>query len=444
MPLCQELISGGVDTEKLNMQQLTPPSAGATTVIPDALEGSQSRFILYIGHFSRKMHPRMLERDFLGINLASSFKSYLLLEKLAQSHARAEQDGGLPFALPEAIVTDLVLPDGDAFSLFRQLRNLPQLNSVPFIVMAENSDEEAEHRALSVGIDDFYVGKVDPKDLQTRIEFLNAHHPHDRWQHNDDPFAVFRIPRWKRAFDLVFASMLLLVLSPLMLLIALLIKLESRGEVIYVSKRAGTGYRVFDFYKFRSMRVGAEKELVRLMHLNQYEPDVFTELAIHEKCVNCLVNGNLCEDMVSILGRDLCREEWDSARNRHQEERRRTSFIKLEDDPRVTRLGRFLRNSSLDELPQLFNVLKGDMSIVGNRPLPLYEAEFLTTDQWARRFLAPAGITGLWQVKRRGNGNYSEEERKRLDAAYAMNSGFWSDMKILVQTIPVLFQHKSV
>jgi lipopolysaccharide/colanic/teichoic acid biosynthesis glycosyltransferase len=121
------------------------------------------------------------------------------------------------------------------------------------------------------------------------------------------------------------------------------------------------------------------------------------------------------------------------------------TFIKIENDPRITRIGRFIRNTSIDELPQLYNVLKGDMSIVGNRPLPMYEAEKITTDQFALRFIAPAGITGLWQVTKRGKGGpMSEEERMELDNQYAKTYSFWNDIKLILKTIPALFQKENV
>jgi lipopolysaccharide/colanic/teichoic acid biosynthesis glycosyltransferase len=120
------------------------------------------------------------------------------------------------------------------------------------------------------------------------------------------------------------------------------------------------------------------------------------------------------------------------------------TFIKIKDDPRITKVGRFIRNTSIDELPQLFNVLKGDMSIVGNRPLPLYEAEKLTTDRFSLRFLAPAGITGLWQVTKRGKGEMSEEARMELDNDYARDYSFRRDISLILRTIPALFQKENV
>jgi lipopolysaccharide/colanic/teichoic acid biosynthesis glycosyltransferase len=130
--------------------------------------------------------------------------------------------------------------------------------------------------------------------------------------------------------------------------------------------------------------------------------------------------------------------------NQYGENSKNGVFFKIKDDPRITRFGQFLRNTSLDEIPQLFNVLRGDMSLVGNRPLPLYEAEKLTKDQIAWRFLAPAGITGLWQITKRGKDNMSPDERIALDMEYAMKNSFWLDMKILLSTFPALLQKEKV
>ena len=110
----------------------------------------------------------------------------------------------------------------------------------------------------------------------------------------------------------------------------------------------------------------------------------------------------------------------------------------------MTKVGRFIRKTSIDELPQLFNVLRGDMSIVGNRPLPLYEAENLTSEDMAYRFMAPAGMTGLWQVTRRGEGQMLGEERIQLDVVYAKEHSFWNDVKIVLKTPFVLIQKENV
>lgn len=204
----------------------------------------------------------------------------------------------------------------------------------------------------------------------------------------------------KRLIDIVLSSIAILFFLPLFIVIAIAIKLESKGKgpVFYASFRAGRGFKIFKFYKFRTMVPDADQKLNELAELNMYES-----------------NDNEI-----------------------------TAFFKVMNDPRITKVGSFLRNSSLDELPQFFNVLKGDMSIVGNRPLPLYEAASLTTDEWAERFMAPAGITGLWQISKRGKENMSTEERIALDIQYARNHSLKEDLLIMLKTPTALIQKSNV
>jgi len=125
--------------------------------------------------------------------------------------------------------------------------------------------------------------------------------------------------------------------------------------------------------------------------------------------------------------------------------KKENAFVKFEKDPRITKVGRFIRKYSIDELPQFVNILKGDMSVVGNRPLPLYEAELLTNDEYIDRFLAPAGLTGLWQVSKRGGaGEMSAEERKLIDIKYANEFSFWLDIKIIFKTFTAFIQKENV
>jgi lipopolysaccharide/colanic/teichoic acid biosynthesis glycosyltransferase len=136
----------------------------------------------------------------------------------------------------------------------------------------------------------------------------------------------------------------------------------------------------------------------------------------------------------------IASKEW--AINATEEQKK--AFVKFKNDPRITRIGKFIRNTSIDELPQLVNVLKGDMSLVGNRPLPPYEAAVLTADESIGRFLAPAGITGLWQVTERGKANTSAKSRKQLDVFYAKSFSFLMDLRILVKTPLAALQQENV
>ncbi|MDP5093358.1 MAG: sugar transferase [Polaribacter sp.] len=259
------------------------------------------------------------------------------------------------------------------------------------------------------------------------------------------------MPLSKRIFDIVVASTVLLIASPFLLLIILAIRLESKGKVYYISKRVGR--KTFDFYKLRSMRTGSDELLKKLAaEKNQYKKEeVKSEVNLLDiPCPKCsaLPEGETCSPIMYIDTHQIC-DYWFNIQKR-EAAKSNSTFVKIVDDPRITKVGKFIRNTSIDELPQLINVLKGDMSIVGNRPLPVYEAEMLTGDDLSKRFLAPPGITGLWQVELRGKGGkMSEEERMRLDNEYADqfvgdNYSFWYDIKLILRTIPALFQSDTV
>ena len=242
---------------------------------------------------------------------------------------------------------------------------------------------------------------------------------------------TFRLPLWKRTFDVLFAGTAVIILSPLLIGTAVAIRLESKGKIIYKSQRVGSNYQIFNFLKFRSMYTNADKRLKELNALNQYQIE---EVESSDEGPEIRFD-DLSDDFV-ISEEDFLKKK---------EKTKQNTFVKLENDPRVTRVGRFIRKYSIDELPQLFNILKGDMSIVGNRPLPLYEAELLTSDAYIDRFMAPSGLTGLWQVEKRGDaGKMSAEERKQLDIKYARDFSFWLDMKIIFKTLTAFVQKENV
>ena len=236
----------------------------------------------------------------------------------------------------------------------------------------------------------------------------------------------------KRTFDMLAALIALILLSPILIIVALIIKIESKGPIFYKSKRVGQHYKVFDFYKFRSMRTDADKLLAQMQHLNQYD----NQESLEEKA-NIQINESEGEMLFSDEG-------WVSEDTWLTKQEKAQPFLKITNDPRITRIGKFIRSSSIDELPQLINVLKGDMSLVGNRPLPVYEAEHLTTDEAIYRYAAPAGITGLWQVTERGKSGVSADSRKRLDVEYAQSYSFKLDLWILLKTPIATLQQENV
>ncbi len=340
----------------------------------------------------------------------------------------------------DVVISFKSMESASGISLMNMLRTIRQ--ETIFIFYQDKISENLRLQAVKEKVSDVFDRTFTSEMMIRRVEFLlkyaNLHQvaqPHSRQENR------FRLPLYKRTFDIIFSGLLILALSPFFLLIALLIKLESPGPVIYYSLRVGTGYRIFRFYKFRSMRQDADKLLKSINHLNQYSKEGNQE-AVAEigKCSFCLENQRECHAKLIADGKEYCEFLY----QQKGEKEEGPTFIKIKNDPRITRIGRIIRNTSIDELPQLFNVLMGDMSIVGNRPLPLYEAEKLTTDQFSQRFNAPAGITGLWQISKRGKGKMTEEERIALDNQYAGSFSLWLDIQILFKTFSALIQKENV
>jgi lipopolysaccharide/colanic/teichoic acid biosynthesis glycosyltransferase len=240
---------------------------------------------------------------------------------------------------------------------------------------------------------------------------------------------------FKRIFDVSASSVLILLLSPLFLAVVIALKIESpRAPVIYTSKRVGRYYKVFGFIKFRSMRPDSDRLLAQMQHLNQYK-------TVTDKQVVAPVKTMQLNDIQLFSDEGWMPESQILEAERQSNEK---PFLKISNDPRITKVGHFIRNTSIDELPQLINVLRGDMSLVGNRPLPLYEAEQLTTDESVERFSAPAGITGLWQVTDRGKKGVSADSRKQLDVEYARRYSMALDFWILFKTPLAALQSDNV
>lgn len=198
---------------------------------------------------------------------------------------------------------------------------------------------------------------------------------------------VCRIPAWKRVVDVVGASAALIVFAPVLVAAILAIKLTSRGPVLFKQTRVGLGGQPFTMYKLRSMVIDAEARKSELLHMNDRQGPAF----------------------------------------------------KMKHDPRVTPVGRILRKFSLDEIPQLFNVLQGHMSLVGPRPLPFAETAAFQPWQRARLKVRP-GLTCIWQVTHRHDDDF--DNWVRLDLEYVRKHSLWMDIMLLIRTIPAVISGK--
>jgi len=286
-------------------------------------------------------------------------------------------------------ITDSTIP-GDARVLAREVHALIEKSDAEAVVLCEPLPEQYVRALLETALE---TGCL----LLYPVRAIRIEDPRPRlvW-HHDQPFFELGAPvlkmnavAVKRSMDVVLAGILLVVALPAMLLAAAAIKLDSRGPVFFFQPRAGRGGRRFNMLKFRTMRVGADEEKQHLAHLNH--------------------TGDV-------------------------------RLFKIPRDPRVTRLGWFLRRWSLDELPQLWNVLRGDMSLVG--PRPFFEADFAAyEDHHFRRLDTKPGITGLWQVSGRSE-LVDFEDVVFLDRQYIEQWSLWLDVSILFRTVSAVVRRR--
>ena len=389
--------------------------------------------VLYIGQDDLLDHPL----------------SVILTEILSESpHLFSNHNDAIRWlhAHPEAQDTIIFY---ERLSAAVDLVNIKSLrHSFPLIfilLITDNLPITERFHYIRAGVNDTVSPDTTSSEISRLFQFIHKYKTHNLTGEREDVSnaTTFKLPLIKRGLDVVFSSLALLFFSPLMVIVALAIRLESKGPVFYKSRRVGSNYRIFDFWKFRSMYADADKRLKEMENFNQYaSPAIEKEKQAAHQTDMDLHNIDLFNETFLVGDDCVIPEEDYVAQNRQKKD---NAFVKIEKDPRVTKVGHFIRKYSIDELPQLINILKGDMSVVGNRPLPLYEAELLTKDNSVERFIAPAGLTGLWQVQKRGDaGKLSAEERKQLDIYYAQHYSLWLDIKIIFRTFTAFIQKEDV
>jgi lipopolysaccharide/colanic/teichoic acid biosynthesis glycosyltransferase len=315
---------------------------------------------------------------------------------------------------PDLVVLDLMMPDIDGFETCRRMK---AERNIPILLLSALTDITSVSEGFTYGGDDYVCKPFQSRELTLRIDNLLHHGTFDRKEttnysnphthlgpdlsYNDVSKRFYQ--RIKRVMDILIAAMSLILLSPLILFTAILLRFDSPGPVIFKQKRVRRKEKkstsrdhleleTFTCYKFRTMYQGTT-------------PDTY------QRYLEASIQSH--HDHTAVIQKDDNKTR------------------KLTSDPRITKFGKFLRRSSIDEIPQFWNVLKGDMSIVGPRPPIQYEVEMYKP--WHRtRLRAKPGMTGLWQVTTRSSADF--DELVRIDNWYYEHQTLWLDLKILLKT----------
>jgi exopolysaccharide biosynthesis polyprenyl glycosylphosphotransferase len=329
--------------------------------------GRNLRDIVIVGTNGRALEfaRRLISLPELGYRIAGFVdQNWKGLEEFRRSgYALASDFGGFPQFLRKSVVDEVVL-------------------ALPFRSMHDQGSQivaSCEEQGITVrvltNLFDLKIAHSSAEDLEGDPLITHSTGSVEGW-----PIVA------KRILDFTISSILITLLFPVLLIVAVLVKLTSPGPVLFTQERLGLNKRHFNVHKFRTMVLDAERRMREIEHLNEVSGPVF----------------------------------------------------KIKNDPRITPIGRILRKTSIDELPQLFNVLKGDMSLVGPRPLPVRDYDGFNKDWQRRRFSVKPGITCLWQI--RGRSSISFEKWMELDLQYIDKWSLWLDFQILLLTIPAVLR----
>ena len=364
----------------------------------------------------------------------------------------------------DIILCEYRIPGIDGIKFFDYLQKHKILKRTPFIIVDKMVDNNLRNKVNARTIEDYFLLEIPLDILKKRIDYLVDFRLRNPMRYSSVAFSIQESEKsikragngivdidllrrisilqlfLKRTFDVVSSSIALLLLSPFFLAVAIILKLESRGPVFYTSKRVGQ--RTFDFYKFRSMYVGSDARLKELEHLNQYAREQGKKEIDFDLLCECQQENRKIEEYCSELlmfsnGKSMCEKNFLNQKKAIAA----PAFLKIKDDPRITKFGKFIRNTSIDELPQLYNVLKGDMSLIGPRPLLIQYLPLYNETQKRRHEVRP-GITGWAQVN--GRNAISWKQKFEYDIWYVDNLNWWLDVKILFLTIKKVFVREGI
>lgn len=346
------------------------------------------------------------------------------------------------------------LKDDHAFILYEQqgeedIRSIRFLRSwfpgagIILIISGQLTGEE-RRAYLGAGVNSAVPDDISRADFLRILQFMTDYtFVHKPVAGSGNDVELFRMPLWKRAFDIAASLSAILLLSPLLIAVAVAVRLDSPGPVIYKSKRVGSNYRIFDFLKFRSMHSDADQRLKELEDLNQYASEPVAEddakMALNDDEIRKLLadteNGMLYADDFVIP---------EEAHQHQLETEQENAFVKIENDPRITRLGRFLRKYSIDELRSSSTSCGATCRSWATARCPL-RGRTPHERRIYRTVHVPLGPHGtVAGRKTRAGGKLSPEQRKQLDIEYARRMSPWFDLKIILRTFTAFIQKENV